>query len=216
MEGDSLERSARDLEDRFGVLIARLDLAPHADGVFPLLARCYSEAGRHYHTLAHIRDCLERLDEVGDRLDDRDAAELALWFHDAVYDPARDDNELRSALLFDQHLGIHLPTQRADRVHAMIMATLHTDDPGEDGDASYVVDIDLSSLGAPWPKFRHDSAQLRRESGHLTDDQFQTGTKAFFTRLLARPSVYLTQHFRTRYEAQARRNIEALLAGPDT
>lgn len=198
------------LEVRFTGLMDRLGLAPHADRVFPLLAGYYSEPGRHYHTLQHVHDCLERLDGVKDLLLDPDAAELALWFHDAVYDPAGDDNELRSAFLFDRHVGIHLPTHRADNIHAMIMATVHDGSAG--GDARYVADVDLAGCAAPWPAFLREAVLLRRESGHLTEAQFRLESAGFFRKLLSRPSIYVTEHFRAKCEEAARRNIAALMA----
>lgn len=200
-----------DLESRFARLTQRFGVAPHAGGIFPLLAEHYSEPGRHYHTLQHIHECLLRLDQVKDLPVDSDAVELALWFHDAVYDPTADDNELRSAFLFDRRLGIHLPTQRADNVHAMIMATVHDGDAG-DGDARYVVDIDLLGFAAPWPDFLRDTELLRRECRHRTDVQFQLDTLGFFEKLLMRPSIYLTEHFRTNNEIQARQNIADCIA----
>lgn len=201
-----------DLEERFTRLMQRLGLAPYADGVYQLLAGLYAESGRHYHTLQHIGDCLRRLDQAKGQLTDPDAAELALWFHDAVYDPAGDDNELRSAFLFDRQLGVHLPTRRADAVHAMIMATVHDGNAAE-GDARWVADIDLAGIAAPWEEFLHATELLRRERGHLTDRQFRLGSERFFSNLLACRSIYLTDDFRTRCEAQARRNIEEWIAG---
>ncbi len=211
MDNEAVNQSR--LEIRFVGLMGRLELAPHADDIFRLLARHYSEPGRHYHTLAHIRACLDRLDEVRHRLRDADAAELALWFHDAVYDPSRDDNELRSAFLFDRQLGIHMPTQRADDVHAMIMATTHDGAAGMGEDACYVADIDLSGLAAARPDFLRATEQLRRECGHATNSGVDPGSRRFFEKLLSRPGIYLTGYFQSRCEEQARRNIEGLLAG---
>lgn len=199
------------LEARFKALAQRVDLEAHADGVFALLAELYGEHWRFYHTLERVGHCLEGLDSVRGLLHDADAAELALWFHDAVLEPGRDDNELRSALLFDRHLGIHLPTARADRVHAMIMATAHSGEPGID-DARYAADIDLSGLAAPPRELRRATELLRRESGHLTDTAFRRQSVDFFRSLLARPSVYLTERFRDALEARARANVEALIA----
>ncbi|MGA8261128.1 MAG: hypothetical protein WB783_13020 [Arenicellales bacterium] len=176
------------------------------DEVFPLLSELYSEPGRHYHNLDHVCHCLARVDEVREYLRDTDAVELALWFHDAVYVPSAHDNELRSALLFDRLLGVHLPTERADRIHTMIMATVHPSGARDD-DSRFVADIDLSGFALPRPDFLRATGLLRRECLHLTDSEFQLGTLAFFKKVLARPSIYLTKHFRATHEQPARRNL---------
>jgi len=72
---------------------ARSDPAPaHGE-----IHRAYSEPHRHYHTLEHIAHALARFDGIRSRVDAADAAELALWLHDFVYDPRTKDNEARSA-----------------------------------------------------------------------------------------------------------------------
>lgn len=211
MPGNPRPASVHDLQSRFAGLMRRLGLEPHAEAVYRILAGDYSESGRHYHTLEHVQLCLARVDEVRERLDDADGAELALWFHDAVHDPAADDNELRSAFLFDRLAGIHIPTDRADRIHAMIMATRHAGDTAGDGDAAYVADIDLSGFAAPWPEVQRRTRLLRQECGHLNDADFEQESRKFFDKLLARPSIYLSDHFRETCEQQARRNIEKLM-----
>lgn len=200
-----------DPEERFAGLLQRLGAGAHVHKVWPLVLRCYSEPDRHYHNLDHIRTCLKWLDEVRDRLGDPDAAELALWFHDAVYEPTAADNELRSALLFDRELGVFLPTERADHVHAMIMATVHPSNAA-DNDARFVADIDLAGFAQPRDDFMRVTGLLRRECIHLTDSQFQLGTLAFFRKILGRPTIYLTGHFLELYEQPARGNLCALVS----
>ncbi|MDZ7840109.1 MAG: hypothetical protein U5R46_04680 [Gammaproteobacteria bacterium] len=212
MYGTASERASADLALRFAGLMKRFSLEPYADELFTLLDRCYGKPGRHFHNLAHIRRCIDRLDEVHDLLDDPDAAEIALWFHDAIHDPERDDNELRSALLFEERAGIYLPAQRAESIHSMIMATVHCGASGAGNDARYTADIDLSGLAAPWPEFLQAAEMLHRECGHATGSDFQIGSERFFRRLLSGPGIYLTEHFRTRCEVRARRNIETWLS----
>ncbi|MCW2655243.1 MAG: hypothetical protein JWR32_6219, partial [Mycobacterium sp.] len=65
-----------------------------------LLAR-WSGTHRKHHTVAHLHEMLDaigRLAESGIEFD-REAVELAAWFHDAIYEIGRDDNEDRSAEL---------------------------------------------------------------------------------------------------------------------
>jgi predicted metal-dependent HD superfamily phosphohydrolase len=65
-----------------------------------LLAR-WSEAHRKHHTVTHLHEMLDSiglLAEAGAEFD-REAVELAAWFHDAIYEIGRDDNAERSAEL---------------------------------------------------------------------------------------------------------------------
>ena len=67
------------------------------DSLFHLLVACYSEKHRHYHTLQHLRECFELFDEAKGMAGRPAEIGLALWFHDAIYDVRRYDNEARSA-----------------------------------------------------------------------------------------------------------------------
>lgn len=65
--------------------------------VFARLTTAYSEPVRHYHTLAHITDSLYEFDRLIGLAEAPHEIEMAIWFHDAVYDPKAHDNEERSA-----------------------------------------------------------------------------------------------------------------------
>ena len=65
--------------------------------LFDEVERRYREAHRHYHTLQHLEECFAALDDMRSDCTDTTAIELALWFHDAIYDVHRHDNEARSA-----------------------------------------------------------------------------------------------------------------------
>ncbi|MEX3769344.1 hypothetical protein ABFW14_20800, partial [Mycolicibacterium fortuitum] len=71
-----------------------------------LLAR-WSEPHRKHHNVAHLREVLDAIGILADGglQFDREAVELAAWFHDAVYEIGRDDNEDRSAALARQLLA---------------------------------------------------------------------------------------------------------------
>src|SRR5258707_14163475 len=67
-----------------------------------LLASRYSEPHRAYHTLRHIEHCLDEFEAVRQEARDPVAVEMALWYHDAVYDTRRRDNEELSAILAER------------------------------------------------------------------------------------------------------------------
>ncbi|MDZ7839232.1 MAG: hypothetical protein U5R46_00195 [Gammaproteobacteria bacterium] len=196
-----------ELEKRFRELVSRC--APEADAgeLYRMLVDKYSESHRGYHTLEHIRHCLVQLDGARHLADDPDAIELAIWFHDAVFDTGAGDNERRSAQLFDSRLGLHLSSERAARIHRLIRDTEHPSEP-EDNDGRLMADIDLSSFALPWDEFMRDTRAIAAECAHVPEAQHVAGKCRFLNALLSRSSIFQTAHFRERLEAQARSNIE--------
>lgn len=197
----------RELKNRFHDVVSRC--APEADAgeLYRILVDKYSEPHRSYHTLEHIRHCLAQLDGARHLADDADAIELAIWFHDAVFDIGADDNERRSALLFDSRLGPYLSPERAAYIHHLIRDTEHPSEPG-DNDGRLMVDIDLSSFALPWDEFMRDTRAILAESAHVPEAQLVAGKCRFLNALLSRSSIFQTVHFREHHEAQARSNIE--------
>jgi len=187
--------------------------APARDeGLYDRLITCWSEAHRHYHTLQHLRECLVQFAPV--RGDARRPAEveLALWFHDAVYDPRRADNELLSAKwAHSSVLQAGLTLDVANRVHALVIATRHDAVP-EDADAQLLVDVDLSILGATPERFDEYDEQVREEYAHVPDEAFRQGRRRILSDFLARPRMYSTEHFHATLEPRARDNLQRALA----
>lgn len=185
---------------------------PSKDGkaVYAHLTRLFGASFRRYHTLDHILDCLRRVDEVKDLLTDPDAVELALWFHDAVYEMDARTNEQASADMFVSLAAGARPAFRR-RVCGLIMATEHAGRE-RDNDRRFIVDIDLAGFGAPWGEFMRNGALLREESPAKSDAQYHAGQLFFLSMLQRRRSFFSTDYFRDRYEARARENLRRLLA----
>ncbi len=179
---------------------------------FSSLYELYSQPQRHYHDVSHIVHCLKELEQVRKICPNYNAVEMALWFHDAVYDLRRSKLELQSAglaLLVLDELGM----SDAFRVyvHRLIMATTHKEMPQEVG-AKYVVDIDLSSLGAPPEVFEENTKKIFLEyqkAKSITMEEFNTGRAAFFLGMMNnRPHIFSTEYFRKKYELQAIENLK--------
>lgn len=182
-----------------------------ADEVYRLLARCYTEPARHYHTLVHVRRCLRHLDLARDAIPEPDAVELALWFHDVIFVPGAQDNEQRSAEWFREQAGGRI--RACDRICAMILATTHAGTAAEP-DTRFVCDIDLAVLGAARSRFREDGRRLRAERPDLDDRAYDLHERTILGGLLVRPRIYLTDFFYARCETQARRNLNWRLGLP--
>ena len=168
-----------------------------------LMAR-YGEPHRKYHTARHLEECFQKLDEVGA---ERPEVELALWFHDAIYDTRRQDNEQKSAdWARASALQAGVAREAAERVHELIMTTRHEAIPSG-ADAELLIDVDLSILGAAPERFDEYERQIREEYGWVPAFVFRRKRAEILEGFLARPSIFSTVHFRSRYERQARDNL---------
>ena len=182
----------------------------HASHACESLLERYREPARRYHTLDHVGHCLGQAKLADGLLPDADAVELAIWFHDAIYDPAGSDNELRSAALFRDMAASVTSGPLTDDVERLILVTRYGEIPRRD-DEAYMADIDYSSFGRPWESFLVDSLAVREERPDLTDEQFSGQQSRFLSSLLERERLYRTEFFHERYEARARSNIRRYL-----
>ncbi len=171
----------------------------------------YGGGGRFYHGLEHLRRCLAELD--GATPAGRPAVvEYAVWLHDLVCEPGSTANETLSAAAADclaRRLGA--PPAFAARAAELITATRH-DRPPADDDTALLLDADLAVLADPWPAFAAYEAGIRREYSYVAAAAYARQRRAFVRSLLAKESIYYSEYFRRRGEAQARRNLGRLLA----
>lgn len=182
------------------------------EALFQRLVAGWSEPQRHYHTLQHLRECLAQLEAVRPLAQRPAEIELALWFHDAIYDPTRGDNEQRSADWARASVAeAGLDAGLGDRIHGMVMATCHGAAP-TDPDTQLLVDIDLSTLGAPPPRYAQYGLQIRKEYSHVPEAEFGPRRKLILEGFLRRPRVYATRWFHDSLEQQARANMQAEIA----
>ena len=185
-------------------LQARMEL--HAD-----LRKRYSEPHRAYHTLHHIAECLALLEQTQSMAQSSAAVELAIWFHDAIYDPRKTNNEERCAEWARRELrraGASLDLQ--EHVGAMVIITRHDGIP-ETPDEMLMSDIDLAILGSGPARFDEFEKQVRTEYRHVPTQLFRVGRRRVLSEFLEREFIYHTEWFRMRREATARVNLQRAL-----
>jgi len=192
--------------ERWNTLCVRLEIA--ADGAtYKELLDAHAQKHRAYHTLDHIAACLRHLDSVRGALDKPDEVEMALWFHDAVYEPFSATNEEDSAEWaadWLQERGAAKPV--IARIADHILDTKSHDTP-EHTDGQYMLDIDLSILGTRPDIYDEFELNIRREYKRVPGFIFRKKRKAILESFLARDEIYATKHFREKLEQQARINL---------
>lgn len=161
-----------------------------ADAWADLMAR-WAEPHRRYHGLAHLTAVLSIVDIHAEAADDPDAVRLAAWLHDAVYDPARSDNEEQSAQLAEQLLpALGQAPQRVTEVARLVRLTATHERAGDDRNAVLLCDADLAVLGSPPAAYVAYANAIRAEYAHVPDDTFRAGRAAVLHRLLERTALF--------------------------
>jgi predicted metal-dependent HD superfamily phosphohydrolase len=161
----------------------------------------YSEPHRRYHTLTHIEAILPLV--RGTR------AALAAWFHDAIYDTTRHDNERLSAALAVASLReLRFDDATIASVEQMIVATSRHDPAGLDDEGLLFLDADLSILGAAAGRYDEYARQVREEYAWVPEETYRTERAKILAHFLERPAIYFTASMREQFEEPARQNVE--------
>ena len=191
---------------------AGIGAAGEGSALFAQLKAAYAEPQRHYHTLQHLGECLAAFDNVRTRAEHPHEVELALWFHDAIYDVKSHENEQRSAdWARDALRDAGVEAASAQRVHDLIMATRHTAVPSG-RDEPLLIDIDLAILGAERPRFDEYEQQIRKEYAYVPGFLFRRKRREILKGFLDRPAIYSTPWFHDALEAKARDNLRRVTA----
>ena len=182
------------------------------EALFAALTAAWREPHRRYHTLQHLGECIDLLERVRDLATHAAEIEAGLWFHDAVYDVERSDNEARSAdWLREAARADGVDAETAERICALIMATRHDALPSGT-DAQLLVDIDLAILAADEDRFAEYERQIRAEYAFVPDATFQARRRAILAAFLGRERIYSTPRLHGELESKARANLDKAIA----
>ena len=189
--------------DRFVELCSRIGIdRTRAEDAGNDLRLRYGEEHRAYHNLDHIDAMLGWFKEAGGG---NDAIELAIWYHDCIYEPLEKSNEQRSALHFREQMGNELPPDFAAAVERLILATDPSLSRSGEADEDLIVDIDLAILGSEAETYEAYRKAIREEYRCVPDEEFYAGRRIVLERILSRP-IFVTARFAT-MEQTARQNV---------
>jgi predicted metal-dependent HD superfamily phosphohydrolase len=206
--------TTRDRDHQVARLLSRWSaLLPSRPAVGVDVISRYAEPSRHYHGLSHLEAVLDAVDTLAREAAEPQLVRLAAWYHDAVYDVRRDDNEEQSALLAERTLtGTDDESLDVAEVARLVRLTATHDPADGDSNGAVLCDADLSVLAGDRAAYAACVSAVRTEYSHISDDAFRTGRAAVLDQLLAMSTVYRTAAGRSRWEAPARRNLRSELA----
>lgn len=196
------------------IFVVTLSGRPGAPDVLRDLKRRYAEPHRHYHTWQHVESvvcCLLRPEFSELLSSNRQALILAAFYHDAVYDATRNDNEERSAILARQKLASIVDVQVLGTCESYIRATKAHALSG-DPCLALLLDADLAILGSDWSEYAKYSSAIRREYAHVPDEAFRSARADVLRALLCKEPLYQVELLREELEERARTNMGRELA----
>ena len=179
------------------------------------LMTAWSEPQRHYHDQRHLRECLALWARWQGHCERSGKVAIALWFHDAIYDPRDGCNELNSAAWVARSLTCAgADSDTAQRAYDLVMATQHGAPAalGASLDAQLLVDIDLSILGSAAERFERYDQDVRKEYAWVPGFRYQEARAQVLQGFLDRPHLYHSERAVALLEAQARINLAAALS----
>lgn len=201
------------LTARWQELLRHYDVQDKEAGFSQLAAllASWQSSPRAYHTLEHLQESLFLVTAHAQRFEEPEAVALAFFYHDAVYDPHRPDNELRSAQWFWNDWHDRLPGEILDRIGQWILATARHDPSGLNADGLRFLDIDLSILASPPERYGPYAQQIRQEYWHVPDAAYRAGRCAVLQRFLQRPVLFVSDLATPQWTLQAHQNLHAEL-----
>lgn len=196
---------------RFARDLSALGAETDAQAACDALLVAHASEPRRYHTFAHVEACLGWLDWSWSLAQRPHEIAIALFFHDAVYEPLATDNEAKSAAWARDVLGrAGVAEEVLARVEAMILATRTHE--ASDEDTALLLDIDLAILGSSTSTFARFERDVRAEYAAIDDATYATGRARALAGFAERPAIYTTPLFRELLEDKARANITRALA----
>ena len=167
------------------------------------LIKCYYEEHRFYHTFDHIKRMFDVANKYNLLLTDEQS--MAIFYHDAYYDPGFDQNEELSAKMFMDYCF----NQKAVSLDAFIVRQIILDTKLEIStinESKLVIDLDLYDLGTD--RYENYKNNIRKEFYIYSDEEFRQGRVKWIESFLAREKIYISNiDVFVEMEEKARRNL---------
>jgi predicted metal-dependent HD superfamily phosphohydrolase len=188
--------------------------------LFSALMHKYTEEHRSYHSLFHLNNLLEELQDYCNyiSLDDSTKRELYLTilYHDSVYDIIHrlsgekvkpGDNENESIKYFKKHRYL-VSNSLSENITQNIVNNIEASKYKKFKSECLFGDFDLAALGASWNKYHKNSERIIEEfSTYFTPQEVFTARLQFLSKLLEVDRIYYSEYFYMNYEIRAKENI---------
>lgn len=169
----------------------------------------YSDWDRAYHNLSHIQSFLALSNKYAEEIERKHLFDAAIWFHDAIYNAKKKDNELRSAQLARELLMPYLTVDQVKFIQQLILSTEGHKPRLKHPDNLLFLDFDLAILATDEDIYQKYSDAIEQEyKKWYSAFLYGSGRKKVLNHFLEREEIYFSTQFKEDYEAKARANLK--------
>jgi len=180
----------------------------YADELFSNIIKHYTESSRYYHNQTHILKMLDFSFLYIDKIQDADTLQLAIFYHDIIYNSLNKNNETESAALAVEQLSkTNFPKEKIKLVEQFIVSTQKHFPIIEHLDLHYFLDFDLAILGTERSIYIDYAEKIRKEYKWVPTFLYNKNRKKVLQHFLEREHIYFTEIFSNLYEENARKNL---------
>ena len=183
-----------------------------SSAIYIQIKQKYGQDNRKYHNLSHIYSMLRLAEKEQEQTEEPDHLELAIWFHDVIYQPVRKDNEQKSADFAKEILADYCSTAQLELLEKMILSTKKHEPLTDFPDVLWLLDFDLAVLAADSTVYDQYSQAIRQEYNIFPNLIYKPGRKKVLQHFLNMTSIYYTEKFRVQYDHLAQANLRRELA----
>ncbi|MEW7289165.1 HD domain-containing protein [Aquimarina sp. 2304DJ70-9] len=184
------------------------DDSNHIESLWSEIEKKHTKKNRYYHNLSHLEHLYTQLNEVKDKIRDWDMVLFALFYHDYIYNTLKQENEEESAKKAIEVLNLlSIDKNRIELCNEIILAT-KGHNTSKNNDVNYFTDADLSILGSDWEGYKTYFKKVRKEYKYYPDFVYNKGRAKVLQHFVKMPQIFKTHHFKIRYEAKAKENLQ--------
>ena len=168
----------------------------------------YNSKERAYHNLTHIAQSMKEYDNFNIY---SPKIELAIWYHDVIYNPKRNDNEEKSSEFAKNQLtNMNVNHSLINDSIRIINSTKHTY-LLSNLDEMIMSDIDLSIFGKDKQRLIQYEEGIRFEYSFVPENVYRIERSKILKRFFEKDRIYYIDFFHNRYEEKAKRNLIYLI-----
>ena len=193
------------LQHRWTKLLSTFDIDQNqVNSLFNEIASKYTESHRQYHNLDHI----ELMLDLSTVYSFSEELQLAIWFHDVIYNPLRSNNESKSANYAYLKLSeLGFPNNTIQEIKRLIELTKTHNTSPNDTLGKQLLDLDLAILGSDPETYSNYVQCIRKEYHMYPDLVYKPGRVKVLKSFLNRDALFQTKELK-HLELQAIENIK--------